>query len=305
MGAFSKVMKNVLIDPSNERKIVDFRELGFRDVLALGRYSYAHAHEPLREHTHGEMFEICYLDEGTQEYEVEGRRFLLKGGDVFVTFPNEMHGSGSSPLSRGRLYWMLISVPSKRERFLNLSPREGQELVGGLLDIPYRHFKGGAQLKHHLENIFKVHDRDDAVLREAGLKNHILRFLLDVLERAQLHARTVISPVITRVQEYIEGHIFEEPPQIRDLAEVAGLSESRFKVRFKEESGMSPGSYISAVKIEKAKELLEDTGLSVTEIAFRLGFSSSQYFATVFKRFTTMRPLQWRAVEMPNGGQKE
>ena len=211
-----------------------------------------------------------------------------------MTFPNEMHGSGSSPLSRGRLYWMLISVPSGRERFLNLSPREGQELVGGLLNIPYRHFKGGPRLKQHLENIFKVHDDRNATLREAGLKNHMLRFLLDVLERAERHARTVISPAIARVQQYIGERIFEESTQIWELAQVAGLSESRFKARFKTETGMSPGSYISVLKIEKAKELLKRNDESVTEIAFRLGFSSSQYFATVFKRLTTMTPQDWR-----------
>ncbi len=289
-------MKNVLIDPSNERKIVDFRELGFRDVLALGRYSYAHAHEPLREHTHGEMFEICYLDEGSQEYEVEGCSYRLKGGDVFVTFPNERHGSGASPLSRGRLYWMLISVPSKRERFLNLSSRESQELVGGLLSVPYRHFKGGVPLKQHLESIFRVYARGSGMLREADMRNHMLRFLLDVLAGAQQHARAVLSIPVARVTEFIESRIFEETPQIRELAEIAGLSESRFKVRFKAETGMSPGNYLALQKIEKAKEMLAHSELSVTEIAFRLGFSSSQYFATVFKRFTTLRPLQWRKI---------
>jgi AraC-like DNA-binding protein len=287
-------MKNVLIDPSNERKIVDFRKRGFRDVLVLGRYSYAHAHEPLREHTHGEMFEICYLDEGTQKYEVEGREYLLKGGDVFVTFPNEVHGSGLSPLGRGRFYWMLISVPSRRERFLNLPPGEGQELVGGLLNITCRHFKGETQLKQHLENIFRINDSENTVLTDADLKNHMLRFLLDILTQARKHANKCISKPVAAVMSYVDFHIFDEFPQVWQLAEVAGLSESRFKARFKQESGMSPGNFVTMMKMEKARELLADQDLSVTDIAFRLGFSSSQYFATVFKRFTAVRPHEWR-----------
>jgi len=43
-GMLKVATKNVLIDPSNERKIVDFREMGFNDVLALGRHSYARGH---------------------------------------------------------------------------------------------------------------------------------------------------------------------------------------------------------------------------------------------------------------------
>jgi AraC-like DNA-binding protein len=291
-------MKNVLIDPSNERKIVDFRELGFSDVLALGRYSYAHAHEPLKGHTHGDMFEICYLEEGTQVYEVEGQEYLLKGGDVFVTFPNEIHGSGSSPLGRGRLYWMLIALPAGRGRFLNLSPLESRELVGRLLDIPYRHFKGGAPFKGHLESIFKTYENDESSLKVAGLKNQMLRFLLDVLERAEHHARNVISPAIAEVQRYIEEHLLDESPQISQLAEMAELSVSRFKARFKEEVGISPGSYIITLKMEKAKEMLKDGKLSITEIAFELGFSSSQYFSTVFKRFTMLSPNEWRGRDL-------
>jgi len=287
-------VKNILIDPSNERKIVDFRKSGFSDVLALGRYSYAHAHEPLKGHTHGDIFEICYLEEGNQRYQVEGKEYVLKGGDVFVTFPNEVHGSGAFLQSRGRLYWMLISVPSKRERFLNLSPGESQELVNRLLGIPNRHFKGVARLKYLLENIFRVHDGDESALKEADIKNWMLRFLLDVLEKAEHHGRTAISPAIADVQNYIEVHLFDETPQLARLAQIAGLSLSRFKARFKEESGMSPGNYINSVKIERAKELLAKSDLSVTEIAFKLGFSTSQYFSTVFKHFTTRQPMQWR-----------
>ena len=287
-------MKNILIDPSNERKIADFRELGFSDVLALGRYSYAHAHEPLKGHTHGDMFEVCYLDEGTQRYEVEGREYIRKGGDRFVTVPNEVHGSGSFLQSRGRLYWMLISVPSKRERFLNLSPGESQDLVNRLLGIPNRHFKGGANLKQLLENIFRVHERDESALKSADVRNWMLRFLLDVLEKAEHHGRTAISPCIADVQIYIEEHLFDETPQLTELAQIAGLSLSRFKVRFKEETGISPGNYMNSVKIERAKELLPKSDLSVTDIAYELGFASSQYFSTVFKRLTIMKPGEWR-----------
>jgi len=288
-------MKNVLIDPSNERKIVDFRKLGFKDVLALGRYSYAHAHEPLPGHSHGDMFEVCYLDEGTQRYEVEGKEYILKGGDVFVTFPNEVHGSGVFLQSRGRLYWMLIALPSKRERFLNLPPKDGQELVGRLLNIFRCHFKGGSQLKSHLERIFSAHDGSDMTLKSAKIKNRVLLFLLEVLERAEHHTRNVITPPIKASLRYIDEQIFEEMPQIPDLARIAGLSVSRFKARFKEETGLSPGSCIVQRRVERAKELLKNTGLPITDIGFQLGFSTSQYFATVFKRLTTMKPVEWRS----------
>ena len=135
-------MDQILVDPSPEREILDFRPLGFRDVLVLGRYQYATAHNPLPQHTHGQMLEICYLARGQQTYLVNQTRFDLTGGDVFLTFPNEPHGTGTAPESKGVLYWCLLRLPEKNERLLSLSLTESRQLVSLLLTLP-RHFRLG------------------------------------------------------------------------------------------------------------------------------------------------------------------
>ena len=106
-GCAIVAMLNILIDPSSERKIADFRTLGLTDVMTLGRYNYAFSHRPLPKHTHGNMLEICLLDEGVQPYQVEGKPLMLKGGEVLVTLPNEVHGTGPNPENRGCLYWRM------------------------------------------------------------------------------------------------------------------------------------------------------------------------------------------------------
>ena len=290
-------MLNVLIDPSNERKIVDFRKLGFRDVFVLGRYNYAHTHEPLKKHSHGDMLEVTLLDGGIQPYIVEGREYELKGGDVILTFPNEVHGSGDSPLNRGRLYWMLIRVPSRNERFLNLAPADGHALVRGLLAIKSRHFRGRRTLKYYLERIFEAHDSSRTSLQCAEIRNWMLRFLLDVLADAERHSEARVSYSIKQVQDHIHKNLHGEFPLLEKLAVMAKLSLPRFKVRFKQETGISPGSYIMTKKIEEARTLLSTGGKTVTDAGFELGFSSSQYFATVFKRYTGQTPTQYQGEE--------
>ncbi len=57
---------------------------------------------------------------------------------------------------------------------------------------------------------------------------------------------------------------------------------------------MPPGEFILRCKVEHARRLLAEEASPITEIAFRLGFSSSQYFATVFKRYTNMTPREAR-----------
>ncbi len=286
-------MLNILIDPSHERKIIDFRSLGMRDVMALGRYSYSCAHGSLELHTHGDMFEIVFLDEGVQPYVVEGEEYILKGGDVLVTFPEERHGTGENPENRGRLYWLLVRMPMARERFLNLPTADGRKLVDDLLSLSPRHFTGNQSLKTYLESMFAAYAREDDPFRLIEIQNWGLRFLLDLL-RCSTEEQPLVTPTIRHIQQLIEEGLFDIAPQLTDLAEQSGLSLSRFKTRFKQEIGIAPGNYILQRKIEKAKQLLLEQNANVTTLAFELGFSSSQYFATSFRRHVGMSPSEFR-----------
>ncbi len=101
------------------------------------------------------------------------------------------------------------------------------------------------------------------------------------------------SPEIQLVLSYIQEHIKEYIP-LQTLADLYGISVSRFKTVFSHSVGIPPREYILREKIEVAKELLKNTNLLVTEIAFDISFSSSQYFATVFKCYTYAKPSEYR-----------
>jgi AraC-like DNA-binding protein len=285
-------MEHIRIDPSDERRILDFRPLGFRDVVLLGRYNYAAVRQRLEEHCHGNMVEICYLERGQQTYFVGQQRFDLNGGDVFITYPGETHGTGKAPEGKGVLYWLLMRVPGPKERFLSLSPTMGRQLMESLLNMPSRCFKGGEPVARTLHRICGVYDQPANPLRPVELQNLLLRFLLDVLE-ASHRAPTSISPVIARVQAFVE-HNHDSVMTVRQLARLAHLSEPRFKSRFKQEVGIPPGEYILRQKIEHAKAHLASNVPSITETAMRFGFSTSHYFATVFKRYNGETPSQYR-----------
>ena len=72
------------------------------------------------------------------------------------------------------------------------------------------------------------------------------------------------------------------------------MSLSRLKQRFQSELGISPREYINLIKMEKAKELLKDENKTVTDIAFALSFSSSNYFSLVFRQLTGKSPTDFR-----------
>lgn len=79
---------------------------------------------------------------------------------------------------------------------------------------------------------------------------------------------------------------------MEELAQVALLSVSRFKQKFKDQMGTSPRNFINYNKIEAAKHKLQENG-NVTQTAMELGFSSSNYFSSVFRRFTSTSPTDY------------
>lgn len=95
------------------------------------------------------------------------------------------------------------------------------------------------------------------------------------------------------IREYIDAHIYENIT-VRDLAETVSLSTSQMTRVFGKAFGQTPYEYVLGRKTDTACLLLRNTGLSVKEIAYRLGFADEHYFCNVFKRRVGMTPGRYR-----------
>jgi AraC family transcriptional regulator len=81
---------------------------------------------------------------------------------------------------------------------------------------------------------------------------------------------------------------------LRALAEAAHLSSSHFCRAFKQSTGMSPHRWMREKRLERARRLVADHRMTLTEIAFALGFASLGHFSASFKRATGLTPSQYR-----------
>ena len=276
-----------------ERTLLDFTRLGFRDVVMAGHYCHDRAHPPLKPHLHRNVFEICVLQQGTQTYFVDSQRYDLAGGDVFITKPGEVHGTGPEPENRGRLYWIELRIVSPARPVLGLPAKESRSLLRRLERLPCRHLRHGEILLPTLERIFKTFPDSQNPFRTAELRNLLLRFFLDLIALAR--HKNAPSPVwgINRALSYIEAHPATAIP-VAVLAREAHLSKSFFKKAFKLHAGMAPIEYVMYRRIELAKQKLCSTDIPITRVAMDLGFATSQHFATAFKRLTGKAPRGFR-----------
>jgi AraC family transcriptional regulator len=101
------------------------------------------------------------------------------------------------------------------------------------------------------------------------------------------------ASVLRQIQDTVESRL-SEPLRVRDLADVARLSEFHFLRAFKRSTGLSPHQYITERRINRARTLLSTTDIPVAEIAWRVGLSNPSHFNAQFRKHTGVTPGAWR-----------
>lgn len=99
---------------------------------------------------------------------------------------------------------------------------------------------------------------------------------------------------IARVVAAVE-HDLSRRVTLPGLAASVNLSPSRFALLFQQDVGMSPGRFVRARRLDRARVLLETTTLSVREVMASVSFTDAGRFARDFRTHYGMRPLEWRA----------
>ena len=101
-----------------------------------------------------------------------------------------------------------------------------------------------------------------------------------------------IRPV-REVKTYLEENYHQEI-SLNDLADIVSLNASYLSALFKKETGMTYTEYVMFCRLEKAKELLADTGKSIAEIADAVGYHDTRHFSKLFTRNIGLKPSEYR-----------
>ena len=281
------------ITRTKERTFLEFNEGFLNNIIHIGKLNFTGAQPALPPHQHKDALEICYVYRGNPVFQTAERQYHLKGGDVFLSFPNEIHSSGKYPTDRMILYWMGIQIRNLKGNFLQFSDSlEAGAFLSALHNLKTRKFRGAKQLKTFIDEILELYFSEHE-FRNILIRNRISEFLVSIINLEKKSTGDRLSSVIRDSVNFI-GENVSETIKLKQLADETGLSLSRFKQRFKDETGVPPGEFIIRQKVEKAALELKETDKEITEIAYDLDFSSSQYFATVFRRYKNCSPSSYR-----------
>jgi len=101
------------------------------------------------------------------------------------------------------------------------------------------------------------------------------------------------TPAIDRARRHIHDHSSDEL-SLGAVADVVNMSASYFSEKFKQAAGMNFVEYVARTRIEKARNLLQNPNLRISEIAFDVGFQSLSQFNRAFKQVTGKAPSKYR-----------
>lgn len=102
------------------------------------------------------------------------------------------------------------------------------------------------------------------------------------------------SRAVQAAIDFMEQHLSEQF-QMGTVARAANCSRARLFHSFKDATGMAPNDYLQRLRINRAQSALVSAAEPITSIALRCGFSTSQYFSNVFRKYTGTTPTDFRS----------
>ncbi|HRF47231.1 MAG TPA: response regulator [Anaerolineales bacterium] len=133
-----------------------------------------------------------------------------------------------------------------------------------------------------------------AITSVAELRRTALQILTRVLAFREANGRRQHVRLIQQAKAHIDGHYADPDLSLNTVAALVGLSPSHFSVVFGQAMGKTFRDYLTEVRIQRAKEFLRSTTLTVNDIAYRVGYSAPHYFSHVFRKVTGATPTEFR-----------
>lgn len=250
-------------------------------------------------HWHDE-FEIIYVRSGFLTVSISGESYIGKTGEAFVVSPGNLHLMGSQS---GTVDYYTFLFPLKYISFRTddmLDEKLLEPLNSGHLMICPRVNDTAKELCEQLIKIYeaKKDESESKITTQVRTKIILLQFILHmwengfIIENDKSGRNTVEKEMISYIQQSFTREI-----SLKELGEQFHLSEKYVSQYFKEHFHITLSKYVTYLRLEHAKQLLQNSDIPVTEVAMLSGYQNVSYFIRSFKKTYGVSPLKYRKNE--------
>jgi AraC-like DNA-binding protein len=229
-----------------------------------------------------EDFLFLYIREGGGRLRSFEGEFTLRPGDLIVLVPGEKYRYVPDPETGWTGYWIGFSgtVP---EEWIK------QKLLDEVITIhPAFNQK---EMRFPFEEALSFVQSGNHALQPL-IASCVMRIFAYLTENRYERLNRVNYDIIEQATSIFEK-IISQPMDMEQLTKLLNVNYQYLRDHFKEKTGLSPYQYFLQMKINKAKELLQEGSLSIKEISYKLSFDSPYYFSRLFKKKTGISPSLW------------
>lgn len=251
-------------------------------------------------HFHNE-YEIFFLIEGERRFFFDNRAYRISKGSLILVDENSIHMTRAfSENEKGHdriiLYVDRDKMQELDRRYPKLNLVKFFRENYGVYQLNEEQQEEFTLFCQHLQKELAVRDRNSQTMIETEIIQYFISFMRSHMTPDTQSGQMENNPKY-RTAYAVADYISENYTSSFTLEELAGrffLSKYYLCRTFKEITGYGINEYINIHRIQKAKKFLEETDMSISEIAHALGYESLTYFEKVFKTYMTISPLKYR-----------
>ena len=247
-------------------------------------------------HWHDEL-EIIYVKSGFLTVNISGENYIGKPGDAFVVSPGNLHFMGSQT---GTVDYFTFLFPLKYIAFRSddmLDDKLIEPLNSGHLMISPEIKDTVKEQCEQLAGVYaaEIDKSESKITSQIRKKIILLQFIHElwkkgfIVENDTTGRNTVEKEMVSYIQQNYTGKIL-----LREFGEQFHLSEKYISRYFKEHFHITLSQYVTYLRLEHAKQMLQETDISVTEVAMQSGYQNISYFIKKKKKTYGVSPLKYR-----------
>ena len=279
-------------------------------ICSVGFWDAVHDQEWGIDWQRNEGIELAYLETGRAEFALDDFHTVLEPGQITIAHPWQRHRIGGPRFFASRLHWLILDVGVRRPNqawqwpsWVTLSDKDREELTNTLRHCKQSAWVGSREMLRCFRLIANAVETDESgnnISRLTVRLNELFVLVLDMFRANPVPLDELLSSSRRTVELFLRD-LMHNPASIEQnwtllsMANHCGLGVAKFVQECRLITNLSPAQYLQDCRIQAACRLIREyPEKSVTDIAMSCGFSSSQYFATVFRRKVGASPREFR-----------
>ena len=267
------------MEPYSRIHFVDYNTYNDVQVYEVGRQKCPprHSYGPI---VRGK-FILHYVVDGQGKLCMHGKEYFMQGGEAFVIYPQELAYYEADETNPWRYLWVIFDGPKAEEILRSIGITEEQPML-----YPA---ESSAEILVCMENLLYECEQEYQTIGNFYMLLQTMKRCIEAVEKKLPPQQDYVE----KIKRYIE-YRYAEDVKVSELAEHCGLNRSYMTKCFTEDTGLSPKEYLMQYRMKKAKELLKNSELPVSNVAYTVGYSDPLAFSKMFRKREGVSPLEYR-----------